>query len=128
MNDIRQDIRQAVEDWFDKQTDETAWLTKTYKEIAEEIACSISAARKYLSLVAATRMDTTPSDIIGRRREYRMQVEGKLTDQKKRQIIEWNDNEVPLVDMAFMLGVDEQTIRNYIDKLGLERERRPKRK
>lgn len=120
--------REAVEHWYDKQTDENAWLTKTYKEIAAEVPCAISVARTQLAIVAAERQNVTPSMILKRRREYRMEVEGRLTDKKKRQIVEWHDQDVPLIDMAFRLEVDVQTIRNYLDKLGLDRIRKPKKK
>lgn len=113
--------------WLDKQTDKQAWLKLTYREIAEQIGTESdpvgqSTVRELLSVVMAERLDTTPSDILKRKKDYRTEARGQLTEDKLQQLKAWRSEDPPvdLVDIAFRLKVSVNTVRHHCKKLGID--------
>ena len=113
--------------WLDKQTDQEAWLTLTYQEIADQISTqddtvAQSTVRELLAVIMAKRLDTTPSVILKRKKDYRKAARGQLTDDKLQQIKEWRAEDPPVsfVDIAYRLKVSINTVRNHCKKLGIE--------
>lgn len=113
--------------WLDKQTDEEAWLKMTYREIAEQISTeddpiSQSTVREILAGEMADRLGTDPSDILKRKKDYRTEARGQLTDDKLQQLKAWRseDPPVPLIDIAYRLKVSINTVRHHCKKLGID--------
>lgn len=113
--------------WLDKQTDEEAWLKLTYREIAAQISTeddpiSQSTVREILAWEMADRLNTDPSDILKRKKDYRTEARGQLTDEKLQQLKEWRseDPPVPLIDIAYRLKVSINTTRHHCKKLGID--------
>lgn len=124
---IESNRTQHIIAWLDKQTDQEAWLKLTYQEIADQISTeddtvAQSTVRELLAVIMAKRLDTTPSVILKRKKDYRTVARGQMTDDKLQQIKAWRAEDPPVsfTDIAFMLKVSINTVRHHCKKLGIE--------
>ena len=99
----------------------------TYREIAEQISTeddkvAHATIREILAGVMADRLKTDPSEILKRKKDYRTEARGQLTDDKIQKLKEWRseDPPVPLIDIAYRLKVSINTVRHHCKKLGID--------
>lgn len=111
--------------WLDTQTDPEAWLTKTYREIGEEMVegetVDPSVVRAVLAIVIADRLKSVPSAVLARKTEYRKAARGQMTPDKVKLLTEWRaqDPPVPVIDCAYRLDMSFQTVMEQCKKLGI---------
>jgi len=110
--------------WLDAQTDEDAWLTYTYQEIADAISTpddtvAPTTVRRHIAFIMAERLGVEPSEIVERKKAYRVEYLDQMTPNKLRQLKEWREQGVPLMDCAYRLNMSISTIVKHCEKLGL---------
>ncbi len=113
--------KQLVADWVNAQEDDERWITATYQEIANDIKAetgediSVSTVRLNILLVMAEKLDTMPSQIAKRKKEYRDIVK-KLTRAKLRLAMEYYDQGISVSDIAYRLGFPYNLLQGAISK------------
>ena len=113
--------KELVADWVNAQEDDERWITATYQEIADDITAktgenlNASTVRLNILLVMAEKLDTLPSEIAKRKKEYRDCVKN-LTPAKLRIAMEYYDHGVPIIDIAHRLGFSYNFMRGTISK------------
>lgn len=113
--------KELVAIWVNVQEDDERWLTATYQEIADDIKAetgrdmNASAVRLNLMLIMAEKLDTLPSEIARRKKEYRDSVMN-LTPAKLRLAMYYYDQGVPVIDLAHRLGFSYNFLRGTISK------------
>ena len=116
--------RDQLTAWLDAQTDPEAWLTKTYREIGEEMTggkgSDPSTVRTLLARLLADKLGVEPSEVIKRKATYRSQ-QRHMTPDKLRLLKEWRtqDFPVPIIDCAHRLDMSVQTIIEHCKEMGL---------
>ena len=115
--------------WLDAQSDEDAWLTHTYREIAaaisaedaEAVQLHASTVREILANVMAERLNKEPSEILREKKEYRKEAMGHMTGPKLQQLKEMREQDppVPYEDCAFRLSMSINAVKYHCKKHGI---------
>lgn len=121
----RKPRKEQVIAWLDAQTDKDAWLTYTYQEIADAISTpddtvAPNTIRRHIAFIMAERLNVDPTEVIKRKKAYRVEYQDQMTPEKLRQLKEWREQGISPMDCAYRLNMSINTILKHCKKLGLD--------
>ena len=107
--------REKLEIWLNNNPQ--GYLDRTLADIAAEAGTSITSVQRYLYKLIAERDNVLPSDV-KKQREAKGFITSPLalSDETVQEIYDYSKKGFGVEDIAFVLGINENTVRKYLSK------------